>query len=72
MLSAGADIPYVQARVGHRDPKLTLSIYALVIQRRDRRQFGDAFDRHMRDAIPSIQTPPSSPHGPSRRPCKAP
>jgi integrase len=55
MLSAGADIPYVQAQVGHRDPKLTLSIYALVIQRRDRRQFGDAFDRLMRDAIPSMQ-----------------
>jgi integrase len=55
MLSAGADIPYVQAQVGHRDPKLTLSIYALVVQRRDRREFGDAFDRHMRDAIPSIQ-----------------
>ena len=55
MLSAGADIPYVQAQVGHRDPKLTLSIYALVVQRRDRRQFGDAFDRHMRDAIPSMQ-----------------
>jgi hypothetical protein len=46
----------VQAQVGHRDPKLTLSIYALVVQRRDRRQFGDAFDRHMRDAIPSMQT----------------
>jgi integrase len=55
MLSAGADIPYVQAQVGHRDPKLTLSIYALVLQRRDRRQFGDAFDRLMRDAIPSMQ-----------------
>jgi integrase len=55
MLSAGADIPYVQAQVGHRDPKLTLSIYALVVQRRDRRQFGDAFDRLMRDAIPSMR-----------------
>jgi integrase len=55
MLSAGADIPYVQAQVGHRDPKLTLSIYALVLQRRDRRQFGAAFDRLMRDAIPSMQ-----------------
>ena len=55
MLSAGADIPYVQAQVGHRDPKLTLSIYALVLQRRDRDQFGDAFDRLMRDAIPSMQ-----------------
>ena len=55
MLSAGADIPYVQAQVGHRDPELTLSIYALVLQRRDRDQFGDAFDRLMRDAIPSMQ-----------------
>jgi integrase len=55
MLSAGADVLYVQAQVGHKDPKLTLKIYALVLQRRDRRQFGAAFDQLMRDAIPSMQ-----------------
>ncbi len=55
MLTAGADVPYVQAQVGHKDPKLTLRIYALVLKRRDRRQFGDAFDWLMRDAIPSMQ-----------------
>ena len=55
MLAAGADVPYVQAQVGHKDPKLTLRIYALVLQRRDRRQFGAAFDQLMRDAIPSMQ-----------------
>ena len=42
-------------RSGTRIPKLTLRIYALVLKRRDRRQFGDAFDRLMRDAIPSMQ-----------------
>ena len=41
--------------IGVRVTPHTLSIYALVIQRRDRRQFGDAFDRYMRDAIPSMQ-----------------
>jgi integrase len=31
MLAAGADVPYVQAQVGHTDPKLTLEIYAMVL-----------------------------------------
>jgi len=55
MLTAGADVPYVQSLVGHRDPTLTLRIYARVLQRRDRRQFADGFDALMRDAIPSMQ-----------------
>ncbi len=55
MLAAGADVPYVQAQVGHTDPKLTLEIYALVLRRRDRVQFAEAFDGLMRDSIPSIQ-----------------
>jgi hypothetical protein len=36
-------------------PDLTLKIYALVLKRRNRRQFGDAFDRLMQNAIPSMQ-----------------
>jgi hypothetical protein len=55
MLTAGADVAYVQAQVGHRDPTLTLRVYARVLQRRDRRQFADGFDQLMRDAIPSMQ-----------------
>ena len=55
MLAAGADVPYVQAQVGHTDPKLTLEIYALVLKRRDRTNFAEAFDSLMRDAIPSIR-----------------
>jgi integrase len=55
MLTAGADVAYVQAQVGHRDPTLTLRVYARVLQRRDRRQFGAAFDQLMREAIPSMQ-----------------
>jgi integrase len=55
LLSAGAEVPYVQAQVGHSDPKVTLEIYAHVLKRRDRRRFADAFDALMRDAIPSMQ-----------------
>ena len=54
MLAAGADVPYVQAQVGHADPKVTLEIYALVIKRRNRAHFAEAFDRLMRDSVPSI------------------
>ena len=55
MLAAGADVPYVQAQVGHADPSLTLEIYALMLKRRDRQRFAEAFDALMRDAIPSMQ-----------------
>jgi len=55
MLSAGAEVPYVQAQVGHSDAKVTLEIYAHVLKRRDRSRFGVAFDALMRDAIPSMQ-----------------
>ena len=55
LLSAGAEVPYVQAQVGHSDPKVTLEIYAHVLKRRDRSRLGTAFDALMRDAIPSMQ-----------------
>jgi integrase len=55
MLSAGAEVPYVQAQVGHSDAKVTLEIYAQVLKRRDHSRFGVAFDALMRDAIPSMQ-----------------
>jgi integrase len=67
MLSAGADVPYVQDQVGHTDPKLTLEIYAIVLKRRDRRQFAEAFDHLMRDAIPSMR-PAKMPPRRDRRP----
>jgi integrase len=54
MLSAGAEVPYVQAQVGHADAKVTLEIYAIVLKRRERGQFAAAFDALMRDAIPSM------------------
>ncbi|MGH2929251.1 MAG: tyrosine-type recombinase/integrase, partial [Solirubrobacteraceae bacterium] len=53
MLEAGAPVPYVQAQVGHEDPTTTLTIYAQVLKRRDRRRHGEAFDALMADAIPS-------------------
>ena len=55
MLAAGAEVPYVQAQVGHTDPKVTLEIYAIVLKRRERRQFAAAVDALMEDAIPSMQ-----------------
>jgi integrase len=55
LLSAGAEVPYVQAQVGHSDPKVTLEIYAHVLKRRDRSRLGTAFDALMCDAIPSMQ-----------------
>jgi hypothetical protein len=55
MLAAGAEVPYVQAQVGHADPSVTLEICALVLKRRNRRRFAEAFDALMRDAIPSMQ-----------------
>jgi hypothetical protein len=54
MLSAGAEVPYVQEQVGHADAKVTLEIYVQVLKRRDRRRLGDAFDALMQDAIPSM------------------
>ena len=36
MLAAGFDVPYVRAQVGHRDPAVTLGVYAQVIERPDR------------------------------------
>ena len=56
MLSAGADIPYVQAQVGHRDPKLTLqdstrSCCSGVTAGSSLTRL----TRLMRDAVPSMQ-----------------
>jgi hypothetical protein len=45
----------VQAQVGHIDPEMTLRVYAMVLKRRNRRQFGASFDRLMRDAVPFMQ-----------------
>jgi hypothetical protein len=33
LVAAGYDLPYVQAQVGHRDPRTTLAIYARVMAR---------------------------------------
>jgi hypothetical protein len=47
MLAAGFDVPYVRAQVGHRDPAVTLGMYAHVIERPDR----DRLEAEMRDLI---------------------
>jgi integrase len=53
MLEAGAPVPYVMSQVGHADSATTLEIYSQVLERRERRTVGEAFDRLMRDAVPS-------------------
>ena len=53
MLEAGAPVPYVQGQVGHEDAATTLTIYAQVLKRQDRRRHGEAFDSLMTGAVPS-------------------
>jgi hypothetical protein len=53
MFEAGASVPYVMSQVGHADSATTLEIYSQVLERRERRTVGEAFDRLMRNAIPS-------------------
>jgi hypothetical protein len=53
MFEAGASVPYVMRQVGHSDSATTLEIYSQVLERRERRTVGEAFDRLMRDAVPS-------------------
>jgi site-specific recombinase XerD len=70
MLAAGFDMPYVQAQVGHRDPAVTLSVYAQVIRHPDR----DRLRAEMRELLGDgpaervIETSSgASVRGPSRR-----
>lgn len=44
LLAGGADVPWVMAQVGHADPKVTLQIYAQVVQSRQR-DYGARVDR---------------------------
>lgn len=44
LLAGGADVPWVMAQVGHTDPKVTLQIYAQVVQGRQR-DYGERVDQ---------------------------
>ena len=44
LLEAGASVPYVMGQLGHADPKVTLTIYAHVLGRRQRGEAGRAAD----------------------------
>jgi integrase len=44
-LETGYSVPYVMQQVGHRDPRMTMRVYAKVCARRDRTLQGAAFDR---------------------------
>lgn len=52
LLAGGADVPWVMAQVGHTDPKVTLQIYAQVIQSRQR-DYGARVDRMIAGAMPN-------------------
>ncbi|MDO8209271.1 site-specific integrase [Conexibacter sp. CPCC 206217] len=52
LLAGGADVPWVMAQVGHTDPKVTLQIYAQVIQSRQR-DYGERIDRMIDGAMPN-------------------
>jgi integrase len=65
MLAAGFDVPYVQAQVGHRDPGVTLAVYASVIRRPDR----DRLRAEMRELLGEHvqEQPPLPPERPPLR-----
>jgi integrase len=65
MLAAGSDVPYVQAQVGHRDPTITLAVYAQVIRRPDRDQLR-AEMRALLGERPAEQVPQAPFRMPSR------
>ena len=50
LLAGGADVPWVMAQVGHTDPKVTLQIYAQVVQSRQR-DYGARVDRMIGAAL---------------------
>lgn len=52
LLAGGADVPWVMAQVGHTDPKVTLQIYAQVVQSRQR-DYGARVDRMIAGATPN-------------------
>jgi integrase len=58
MLAAGFDLPYVQEQVGHRDPTITLKIYAQVIRRPDRDQLRTEMRTLLGDDRPVIAAAP--------------
>ena len=58
MLAAAFDVPYVQSQVGHRDPAVTLAVYAKVIRRPDR----DRLRAEMRQLLDEhVQEHPGTP-----------
>lgn len=58
MLAAGFDVPYVRAQVGHRDPAVTLTVYAQVIDRPDRDRMRAEMRELLGDDDPQLATSP--------------
>jgi integrase len=60
MLAAGHDIPYVQSQVGHRDPTVTLAVYAQLIRRPDREQLRTEFRSFLETQLAEVDSPTAS------------
>jgi len=66
MMAAGFDVPYVRAQVGHRDPAVTLAVYAQVIERPDRDQLRAEMRELLGDGAPDRPDFSSPVRGPRR------
>ncbi|NLT05833.1 MAG: site-specific integrase [Solirubrobacterales bacterium] len=62
-LESGYPVPFVMQQVGHRDPRVTMGIYAKVCARRDRGAQDDAFDRLLSDPPDGMAARPEWPRG---------
>ena len=49
LLATNFDVPFVQSQVGHSDSKLTMDVYAQLLDR-SKRAHGEAFDALLSDA----------------------
>ena len=64
LLATNFDVTYVQHQVGHAESRMTLDVYAQLLDRR-KRDHGVAFDALLADARDTLYGPRSEGFGPS-------
>ena len=57
LLATNFDVPFVQSQVGHTDSKLTMDVYAQLLDR-SKRAHGAAFDALLTDAQETLYGSP--------------
>jgi len=67
LLATDFDVPFVQRQVGHADSKMTMDVYAQLLDR-SKRQHGAAFDALLNDARETIEAGTSAGFRPEFRP----